>query len=155
MVVQQDGNFGASLATDLILGVTCLSHRARVTKSSEILFQDSGITFPCRVGAKLFFEMGFLTYKKARTWWLEADDNFGLLVLQSSREKQEEEYIVQKSLSSWYWASATHRNDLILLPVADVYRFKKEDRRLRQGVFTFWQASDRLSPCNSVSSMFS
>ena len=134
MVAQQDGNFGASLATDLILGVTCLSHRARVTKSSEILFQDSGITFPCRVGAKLFFKMGFLTYKKARTWWLEADDNLGLLVLESSREKQgEEEYIVQKSLSS----SATHRNDLILLPVADVYRFKKEYRRLRQGVFTF------------------
>ena len=114
MVAQQDGNFGASLATDLIFGVTCLSHRARVTKSSEILFQDSGITFPCRVGAKLFFEMGFLTYKKARTWWFEADDNFVLLVLQSSREKQEEEeYIVQKSLSSWYWASATHKNDLI------------------------------------------
>ena len=39
-------------------GVGYLSHRLRVTKSSEVLFQDSGITFPCKGGSSEFLRNG-------------------------------------------------------------------------------------------------
>ena len=105
-------------------GVGYLSHRLRVTKSSEVLFQDSGITFPCKGGSSEFLRNGIFTYKKARTWRIQKQFCFASF---AKPQRKANTASCRKVCRFGIQLQQLKRNELILLAVADVYRCKADD----------------------------